>query len=310
MHRLILSSLTCLFFVSLVSAQSAPSGGALASKAEMVSEVKTLAAGGTFTVALKLEHPAGWHSYYKNSGGMEQSLTIQWVLPEGFTAGPIQWPVPEVKDGFFGKSFVHSGAPVFLVDLKAPADLASGKSVTLTANATWQICEESCMNEEKSFALTLSSGPAMEKDPAVAALFEKARANQPQSAAGWKFSALSEGGDITLRVTPDKISDLAPVDFIPNQPFVLPASAGGSIEKDGADWRITLKRAVKDALEADIPQGKSFSGILTGPRAIAVPDTMISAPGAAGTTGASPKPATADPQRVQKAPEPGVLCRH
>jgi thiol:disulfide interchange protein DsbD len=299
MHRLILSSLACLLFVPSALAQSAPPGGSLATKAEMVSEVKTVAAGETFTVALKLEHPARWHSYYKNSGGIEQSPAIQWVLPEGFSAGPIQWPVPEVKDGFFGKSFVHSGAPVFLVDLKAPADLKSGKTITLTANASWQICEESCMNEERSFTLTLSSGTALEKDPTVAELFEKARASQAQTAAGWKFSALSEGGDITLCVTPDKISDLAPVDFIPNQPFVLPASAGGSIQKDGADWRITLKRAVKDALEADIPQGKSFSGILTGPRAIAVPDTMISAPVAAGTTGASPKPATADPQRVQ-----------
>lgn len=296
MHRLILPSLVFLFFVPLARAQSAQPVASLASKAEMVSEVKTIVPGGTFTVALKLEHPPGWHSYYRNSGGIEQSPTIQWVLPEGFSAGPIQWPVPEVKDGFFGKSFVHSGTPVFLVDLKAPADLASGKTVTLTANASWQICEESCMNEEKSFTLTLTSGPVAEKDPAVAAMFEKARANQPQLATGWKFSASSDGGDITLRVTPDKISDNGPVDFIPNQPFALPASAGGSIQKDGAGWRITLKRATKDALEADIPQGKSFSGILTGPRAIAVPDTIITTTGA---TAASSKPAAAEPQRLQ-----------
>lgn len=283
----------------MARAQSGPPGGSLASKAEMVSEVKTIAAGQAFTVALKLAHPSGWHSYYRNSGGIEQSLAIQWVLPDGFSAGPIQWPVPDVKDGFFGKSFIHSGSPVFLVELKAPVDLADGKSVTLTANASWQICEESCINEEKSFTLSLSSGPVAEKDPAVAAMFEKARASQAQTAAGWKFSALSDGGDITLRVSPGETSDRIPVDFIPNQSFVLPASAGGSIQQDGADWRIILKRATKDALDADIPQGKSFSGILTGPRAIAVPETVIAATGVAGTTSASSKPTTAEPQRVQ-----------
>ena len=94
----------------------------------MVSEAKTIAPGAKFSVALKLDHPEGWHSYYQNSGGIEQSPAIKWTLPEGFSAGPIQWPVPEVKDGYFGKSFVHSGSPVFLVDITAPATLGAGKN--------------------------------------------------------------------------------------------------------------------------------------------------------------------------------------
>ena len=116
----------------------------------MVSEVKTIAPGATFSVALKLDHPAGWHSYYQNTGGVELPPSIKWTLPDGFTAGPIQWPAPEVKDGFFGKSFVYVGSPVFLVDITAPATLESGKTVTLTAEATWQICEESCISEKQS----------------------------------------------------------------------------------------------------------------------------------------------------------------
>jgi thiol:disulfide interchange protein len=296
MHHWILTLLFFLLFVPQARAQFAFPGGSHASKAEMVSEVKAIAPGSTFTVALKLEHPGAWHSYYQNSGGIEQSPAIQWTLPAGFSAGLIQWPVPQVKDGFFGKSFVYSGAPVFLVDLKAPADLEIGKTVTLSANASWQICEESCLNEEKKLTLNLSSGPVTEKDPAVAALFEKARASLPEMAAGWKFSAMSDGGDITLRVTPVGMSDTVPTDFIPNQQFVLPASAGGSITKDRADWRITLKRATKSALETDIPQGKSFSGILIGPRAIVVPDTAISTAGAVST---SAKPAAAGSQRTQ-----------
>ncbi|RYD65008.1 MAG: hypothetical protein EOP83_08375, partial [Verrucomicrobiaceae bacterium] len=51
--------------------------------ATLVPEAKSIAPGKPFTVALKLEHPAGgWHSYYKNSGGIEKSPEVKWTLPE------------------------------------------------------------------------------------------------------------------------------------------------------------------------------------------------------------------------------------
>ena len=114
------------FFASspAVKAQS----GGNSSVASLISEEKVIAPGKPFTVALKLDHPQDWHSYYQNSGGVELPPAIKWTLPEGFTAGPIQWPVPEVKDGFFGKSFVYTGSPVFLVDITAPTSLATGGS--------------------------------------------------------------------------------------------------------------------------------------------------------------------------------------
>jgi thiol:disulfide interchange protein len=269
------------FTLSLVSAIPAAIGqfalptGSPATKAELVSEVKTITAGSKFSLALKLEHPEGWHSYYQNSGGVEEAPAIQWNLPEGFSAGPIQWPTPSVKDGFFGKSFVYPGTPVFLVEITAPASLDPGKTVTFTADATWQICEDSCLNEKKSFTVNLPAGSAMEKDPAVATWFEKARASQPAIADRWTFSAQSDGGDILLRVKTDGTVPEDPTDFIPNQPFVQSASAGGSIHREGDGWLIRLKRATKDALDSDIPQGNSFSGILAGSRPVAVPDTAI-----------------------------------
>ena len=161
-HLLTIPLLLCL---SLASAWSQESP---ATQAELISEARTIAAGGTFTAALKLRHPDGWHSYYRNSGGIEQSPSIQWTLPEGFSAGPIHWTLPAVKEGLFGKSFIHTGSPVFLVDIKAPAGLEAGKSINLGAKASWQICEQSCINESASFTLTLPVGAALETDPQVA----------------------------------------------------------------------------------------------------------------------------------------------
>ena len=246
-----------------------------ATRVEWFAEARTIAPGATFTVALQLAHPAGWHSYYQNSGGVEQALALSWTLPAGFAAGPIQWPVPEVTNGFFGKSFVYSGSPVFLIDLTAPASLQPGATVTLTAEASWQICADRCLNEHQTLTLHLPVGPAVDIDPAEAGRLARARASQPAHPANWRFSAQSEDAAIVLHVETGGAADDAPTDFIPNQPFVTAASAGGSIRRDGRGWRIQLPRVTRDALDHPVAQGSSLSGILTGPRPVAVPATPI-----------------------------------
>jgi len=252
-------------------------GAEPATSASLLAEVKSIAPGSTFTVALSLAHPEKWHSYYRNTGGIELPPDIKWTLPEGFQAGPIQWPVPEVKDGFFGKSFIYSGNPVFLVDLSAPASIKVGETVTLTADATWQICEEACINENESFTLTLPVTATTEKHPTAAAVFAAARAKLPATADGWSFSASPDGENILLRVKPPGALENDPVDFVPDQPFVKSVSSGGSITRAGDAWEIRLPRATKDAIENDIPQGDAFSGILLGAKAVAVPLTKIGA---------------------------------
>ena len=252
-------------------------GAATASKAELVSEASAIAPGSTFTLALKLEHPENWHSYYQNSGSIELSPEIKWKLPEGFTAGPIQWPTPEVKEGFFGKSFVYTGSPVFLIDLTAPASLEVGKTVTLGADATWQICEESCINEEKSFALTLPVAAGLTKDPATAGLFAKARAALPATAAGLEITAHPSGESVQLRIAPAGGIEGTPTDFIPDQPFLKSVSSGGSIRRDGDAWLVMLPRAPLTKENGDIiEQRDSFSGVLLGPKPVAIPETTIS----------------------------------
>ena len=260
---------------SEVKAQVGETPAGSASVATLLSEVKSISPGASFTLALKLDHPQDWHSYYQNSGGVELPPVITWKLPDGFTAGPIQWPVPEVKDGFFGKNFVYSGSPVFLVDLTAPKSLTTGGTISLTADAAWQICKDSCINESKSFTLSLPVAAVAEKDPAQASLFAKARKSLPVKMPALEMTAQSDGGDVQLRIANLKET---PTDFIPNQPFLQLASVGGSIQRDGDAWLVTLKRIKKDALDNAVTQGKSLSGILTGPTAVEIPDTAITSP--------------------------------
>lgn len=247
------------------------------SVAHLLAEPKAVAAGRTFTLAFEIDQPDGWHSYYKNSGGVEQSPELTWTLPPGFTAGPIQWPVPAVEDGYFGKSFLYEADPVFLVDITAPANLAADTPVKLALQATWQICKPGkCTNETAALDVTLPVGGAVTPDPANLDFFAKARAKIPAKAAPDKVMATAAGDHIVLRIPAAEDA----VDFVPDQRYLFPASAGGKLTRDGDTWLVELKRATKDAIDPEkpIPQGRTVSGILTGSAPVAIPETMIGLP--------------------------------
>ena len=46
------------------------------------------------TVALRLKMRDGWHTYWRNPGDSGLPTTLDWKLPAGVKAGPIEWPAP------------------------------------------------------------------------------------------------------------------------------------------------------------------------------------------------------------------------
>lgn len=249
------------------------------STSALIPEVTAIAAGKPFTVALKLDHPEKWHSYYLNSGGPELSPAISWKLPAGATAGDIQWPTPEVKDGFDGKSFIYSGSPVFLIEITPPASLATGSTFTFTADASWQICEQLCKDETASFTISLPVAAKAEIDPAQAELFIKARSVLPKSLPD----------KITFSVHPDPSStDFVllhlnglteqPTDFIPDQAYLQSISEAGEITKTEEGYTVKLVRRKVDFIGDPVPQGNAVSGILLGSTNYLVPEKSVSQP--------------------------------
>ena len=64
-------------------------------EASLVAETATVAPGGAFWVALRLDIAEGWHTYWRNPGDSGEPTRIDWRLPEGVTASDIHWPAPE-----------------------------------------------------------------------------------------------------------------------------------------------------------------------------------------------------------------------
>src|ERR1700684_2286951 len=62
--------------------------------AELVSLAPSIAPGGTLQVGLVLTLEEHWHVYWINAGDSGEPPKITWTLPNGITAGPMQFPIP------------------------------------------------------------------------------------------------------------------------------------------------------------------------------------------------------------------------
>lgn len=193
--------LACSALLLSVSAKPVRNGAVVA---ELVSAQASIQPGQPFWVALKLDHDAHWHTYWIYAG-TGYPTSINWTLPEGFTAGPIVWPTPHtVKDtsgnitgnGYEGQIFLFT-------KITPPANLAPGTTITLKAATEWLMCKDSCMPGDAALELTrLVTAEAPQPDMTIARLFNNAFADVPTANPEWVFSAQRDGKKIILRVTP------------------------------------------------------------------------------------------------------------
>jgi thiol:disulfide interchange protein DsbD len=138
-------------------------------KASLVSELASFVPGHAFRLGLRLQHQPGWHTYWKDPGDAGQATSLQWTLPQGFKAGPIQWPQPRhVKDAGGLNSNIYTGETLLVVEIVPPAHTT--QPALLKARADWIVCKEVCIPGGADLQLTLNPS-AQESPSADASLF-------------------------------------------------------------------------------------------------------------------------------------------
>lgn len=177
-------------------------------EAELHSQRDHAVPGSAFRVALRLRPDPGWHTYWRNPGDSGLPTTLEWTLPEGVEAGPIQWPWPATYRLADIVNYGYGDETLHLVDVKLPADWPAGEPVTLQAQADWLICSDICVPESATLSLEVptATGPA-DIDPVWAPDFERAASRVPEPA-DWPAAATHDDGAIRLQV---QLPDLAPL---------------------------------------------------------------------------------------------------
>jgi len=214
-------------------------------ESELVSEAAAIAPGQPFTVALRMKMEPHWHTYWVNPGDSGLATSIEWTLPEGFVAGPIQFPAPEriptpplMTYGFEGEIFL-------LVEITPPEDLQPGDTVTLRARADWLVCKEMCIPGGAEYELTLPVAGRMEKDARWAPKIAEARALIPVKDSRWHAVFVETDDGFRLYVEPPQGVDLPAADayFFAVEEGVVEPAAEQMVSREGGYVVFSLKRS-------------------------------------------------------------------
>jgi thiol:disulfide interchange protein DsbD len=226
----------------------------------LVSENAAITAGKKFTVGLKIHHHPGFHTYWRSPGIAGVPVKIDWQLPEGFKAGPIQWPYPQRSMMAIHPVHGFERDVLLMVEITPPATLAASQ-LELKATASWMACGDGCYPGKKELSLSLPVAGQASPDPAMAETFAKARTELPRPLEHWKVEMLSaaDATEIRLRLTPADDQALAPVEpyFFSSDGQISSAPVQTVQVKDGGVVEISAPRA-----QYGPKVGKSLPGVL------------------------------------------------
>ena len=150
-------------------------------KIELIADVTTFLPGKTFRLGVKFTMVEEWHVYWHSAREGGVGTTLKWKLPPGWTAGPIEWPMPRryVLPGSL-IAYGYDQEVLLQSEITVPADY-SESSAMLAVAANWLVCKEICLIGEGSPQLQLSRASDSIKASKEAPLFQEWRARVPSS---------------------------------------------------------------------------------------------------------------------------------
>lgn len=247
--KLTFSMLSMFLFSATISvqAQDVPPDQRLTT-VELFAESATVAPGQSFTVAMKMTPEPSWHTYWINPGDAGMRTSINWELPEGFSASEIQFPAPEAFEFSELVNYGYGHSNTLLIEMTAPDVLPEGP-LTFTANAIWLVCDDAlCIPEEDVLTFTLAHGDGA-VDSASKAFFDEARAALPVPTQ-WDatFSVAGENVDIFVPL-PIEAGELESAYIFPFSEDFLDHAAPQALKMAEGGFRISTQTGYKPAEE-------------------------------------------------------------
>ncbi|MEZ4763419.1 MAG: protein-disulfide reductase DsbD family protein [Calditrichia bacterium] len=211
-------------------------------EAELVPEVTTIVPGEAFWVGLHMKIQDHWHVYWRNAGDAGLATAIDWELPEGFSAGEIQWPYPEAIPFDEFMNFGYENEVLLLVQITPPANLAPGSTVTLKANASWLVCKDVCIPENVDLELSLAIGEHVAINAAWTQPFADTRAMLPITNSGWKVQAAKIDTALVFEIVPPEWVSDSPgnIRFFPYDELVINNGAVQEVTATGNGYRLNV----------------------------------------------------------------------
>ncbi len=224
-------------------------------KASLLADRTAITPGKPFEVGVLLEMEPNWHTYWEYPGDAGLPTSITWTLPDGFGAGPIQWPLPYrvVEPGDI-EVYAYKDKVLLLTTIVAPAEIKEA-NVTLRAKVNWLVCAEICIPGSAELELSLPVGG--QSAAANAELFEQFRAILPAAtvppyALKWSRS----GNSLDLQVS--GLQGVKSVDLFPLPPAgeQIGHPRNGPVRDGGATISLEGATELRGVLVVDSAEGR------------------------------------------------------
>lgn len=256
--------------------------------------------GERLTLGLHQRIAPHWHTYWRNPGDSGLATRLDWHLPAGAQAGPIQWPIPQHFEIGPVTNYGYGDAVTLLTEVSLPRTLTVGSQVPIEVEANWLVCHEVCIPQKARLGLSLpvvaADTPASSTDP----LITQARAQLPQSPA-WSATVARSGTGLTLTLPAQAVpANVTPgLRFFPSEWGPVSHAGAQPVSRQGDAWVLQLP-----AGEAPLAEGQVLDGVLVvsqgeGAQAQRVGYALQSKVGPAGTSA----PGNAPPVAALKATE-------
>ncbi|MGB7293306.1 MAG: protein-disulfide reductase DsbD domain-containing protein [Thermodesulfobacteriota bacterium] len=189
---------------------------------ELIADVSKIKPGETFRIGVRFRIQPNWHIYWKNPGDSGLPTSVNFVVPDGFIAGNLRWPIPMIfkRPGDI-EDFGYEGTLLLFSEVTAPSDLSNYETIPIKAEAKWISCSDICIPGKSD--LEISSLPTEAEAQINRSLFEEWEKRLPvdYDAGTSPFIALIEGGiksdqtDSDILVSLDWREKPLDVDWIP-----------------------------------------------------------------------------------------------
>jgi thiol:disulfide interchange protein DsbD len=183
----------------------------------------------------------GWHIYWVNPGDSGQPPVFKWQLPEGFTAGEIQWPRPDrMQNTPQLADYGYHDDVLLMVPVRVSSATHSGAISAIKLDAKWLICREVCLADQARLSLSLPVSSASQENRNNEKLFADASKLVPRPwPRSWRVWAARAKGDFILFI--DAGRPLQPTVFFPLEPNQIENAAPQSLQKTPRGAKIVLK---------------------------------------------------------------------
>ncbi len=208
-------------------------------------EIASKGLGTELGLYFKLE--PGWHIYWKNPGDAGEPPHVKWTMPEGVSAGPLQFPAPRRLPLGPLMDYGYEDEVIYPAEISVAKSTKAGHAV-IHAKVDWLVCRATCIPEKADLELQLlvlnsplddgNTGP-------IASLFSiKTAKNLPEIPKEMpktdrvKFQATSAGFILTVTTGKREIEAL----FFPADPDIIDNPAPQTVTPTAKGLILDLKK--------------------------------------------------------------------